>query len=70
MSKYKLNIITAHNGVEVLSLTPTTYVHTIFDDIIADWRRQQIAESKRRREEELTVKGMIHKTIKKVKELI
>lgn len=70
MSKYKLNIITAYNGVEVISLTPTTYVHTVFDDIIADWRRQQLAESKKQREEELTIKGMIRKVINKVREMI
>lgn len=65
MSKYKLNIITAHNGVEVLSLTPTTYVHTIYDDIIADWRRQQIQESKKRREEQVSLKHMFKKAIRK-----
>ena len=70
MGKYTLNVITAHNGVEVLSITPTTYVHTVFDDIIADWRKQQLAESKKQRQEELTVKGMVRKAIKKAKEMI
>jgi hypothetical protein len=62
--KFTLNIITAYNGVEVISLTPSEYVHTKFDDIIADWRRQQLRESRRRREEELTFKGIIRKIIK------
>ena len=57
--KFTLNIITAHNGVEVISLTPTEYVHTKFDDIMADWRRQQIRESMKQREKDLTVKGIL-----------
>lgn len=61
--KFTLNIITAHNGVEVLSLTPTEYVHTKFDDIMADWRRQQIREAKKQREEDLTIKGIFFRFI-------
>lgn len=61
-NKYILKVITAHNGVEVLSLTPTTYIHTIFDDIIADWRRQQIAESKKEREKK-TLKNIIRRML-------
>ena len=62
--RYTLNIITAYNGVEVISLTPTEYIHTKFDDIIADWRKQQIRESMRKREEEVTAKGILHRFIK------
>ena len=64
--KYKLNIIMAHNGVEVISLTPTEYIHTIYDDIIADWRRQRAIEIKKQREEELSLKGKF----KKIKKMI
>ena len=64
--KYKLNIITAHNGVEVISLTPTEYIHTKFDDIIADWRRQRAKELKKQREEELSFKGKL----RKIKEML
>ena len=65
MGKYKLSIITAHNGTEVLSLVPTTYVHTIFDDIIADWRRQQIRESRQQREEETSLKNIMRKLFRR-----
>ena len=62
--RFTLNIITAHNGVEVLSLTPNEYVHTKFDDIVADWRKQQIRESMRQREKDLTARGILYRFIK------
>ena len=62
--KYTLNVITAYNGVEVISLTPSEYVHTKFDDIVADWRRQQIEENMKRRKEEVSVKGIFRRVIK------
>lgn len=41
MEKYNVQLITAHNGVEVLIVEDTAYKHTIFDDIMADWREQE-----------------------------
>ena len=64
--KYKLNIITASNGVEVISLIPAEYVHTVFDDIIADWRRQHAEEIKKQREEEISFKGIIKRIRRKL----
>lgn len=40
MEKYNVSLVTAHNGVEVLVVENTSYVHTIYDDIMADWREQ------------------------------
>lgn len=40
MEKYNVSLVTAHNGVEVLIVEDTAYKHTIFDDIMADWREQ------------------------------
>lgn len=41
MEKYNVSLVTAHNGVEVLIVEDTAYKHTIFDDIMADWREQE-----------------------------
>lgn len=46
MEKYNISCITAHNGVEVLIVEDTAYKHTIFDDIMADWRKQERQERK------------------------
>ena len=39
--KYTLEIITAHNGTEVLSIRSTEYIRTEFDEIRDAWREQQ-----------------------------
>lgn len=41
MSKYTLEIITAHNGIEVISVKSTEYIRTEFDEIRDAWREQQ-----------------------------
>lgn len=48
-----LNLIVAHNGVEVLTLTPVNHTHTEFDEIMLDWRRQQIQKRKEKTESKL-----------------
>lgn len=45
-----LNLIVAHNGVEVLTLTPVNHTPTEFDEIMLDWRRQQIQKRKEKPE--------------------
>ena len=41
MSKYTLEIITAHNGIEVISVKSTEYIRTEFDEIRDAWKEQQ-----------------------------
>ena len=41
MSKYTLEIITAHNGMEIVSIRSTEYIRTEFDEIRDAWREQQ-----------------------------
>lgn len=41
MSKYQVELITAHNGAEVLIATNTAYFHTEFDDVISAWKEQE-----------------------------
>lgn len=41
MSKYTLEIITAHNGTEIVSVKSTEYIRTEFDEIRDAWREQQ-----------------------------
>lgn len=45
MEKYSISCVTAHNGVEVLIVEDTAYKHTVFDDIMADWREQNRREN-------------------------
>lgn len=46
MSKYTLEIITAHNGTEILSIRSTEYIRTEFDEIRDAWREQQRKRNK------------------------
>lgn len=59
MSKYQVQLITAHNGVEVLIATNTSYIHTEFDDIIAAWREQENKRCLLKRNEQLKAKNQI-----------
>lgn len=65
-----LNLIVAHNGVEVLTLTPVNHTHTEFDEIMLDWRRQQIQKRRNRKNEELNKKGVLYKLIRIIKMMI
>lgn len=59
MSKYQVQLITAHNGVEVLIATNTAYIHTEFDDIIAAWREQENKRCLLKRNEQMKIKNQI-----------
>ena len=37
-NKFVIKNLTAHNGSEVLIVKSRDYVHSIYDDIITDWR--------------------------------
>lgn len=68
MSKYQVELITAHNGAEVLITTNTAYFHTEFDDIISAWREQ---ERKRRTQDRSNGnKSKIYKIINTIRRLI
>lgn len=41
MKKCNIEIVVAHNGVEVIIARNTEYIHTELDDIISDWREQE-----------------------------
>lgn len=41
IGKYKMEIIAAHNGAEVIHIKSTEYVHTKYDKIMSDWRNQE-----------------------------
>ena len=41
MSRYIMEIITAHNGMEIISIRSTEYIRTEFDEIRDAWREQQ-----------------------------
>jgi hypothetical protein len=41
MQKCNIEIVTAHNGAEVIILRKTEYIHTKLDDIRSDWREQE-----------------------------
>lgn len=49
MQKYKMEIIQAHNGAEIISLTKNEYRWTEFDSIMQAYREQQWALRKRNR---------------------
>ena len=36
-----MEIITAHNGAEVIHIISTEYVHTNYHKIMSDWRNQE-----------------------------
>lgn len=36
-----MEIITAHNGMEIVSIRSTEYIRTEFDEIRDAWRKQQ-----------------------------
>ena len=62
--KYVLNVVQCYDGTEVVFVSSTEYIHTVYDDIIADWRRQHSEELKRQRKKEVSVKGILRKLIK------
>ena len=41
MSRYIMEIITAHNGMEIVSIRSAEYIRTEFDEIRDAWREQQ-----------------------------
>ena len=41
MNRYIMEIITAHNGMEIVSIRSTEYIRTEFDEIRDAWREQQ-----------------------------
>lgn len=42
-----MEVITAHNGVEVISVRKTDYIHTECDKVIAAWREQEYNKRKK-----------------------
>lgn len=56
MCRYSVQLITAHNGVEVLIAANTAYVHTEFDDIISAWREQENKRKANARKKQVVAK--------------
>ena len=46
MRKIQMEVITAHNGAEVIIFHRTEYVHTEFDRIRSEWREQELQKQK------------------------
>lgn len=46
MKKYAMEVILAHNGVEVISVNNTSYVYTECDKVMAAWREQEYKRKK------------------------
>lgn len=68
MSKYQVELITAHNGAEVLIATNTAYFHTEFDDIISAWREQK--RKQRIKDNSNGIKSKISKTLKTIRRFV
>ena len=70
MEKYTLKVVVSHDGTEVILAEPIMRQSTIYDEIILDWRRQQIQERRNRKNEELNKKGVLYKLIRIIKMMI
>lgn len=46
MKKYAMEVIIAHNGVEVISVKDTSYAYTECDKVMAAWREQEYKSNK------------------------
>ena len=48
MKKIQMEVVTAHNGAEVIIFHRTDYVHTEFDKIRSEWREQEMKKNKKK----------------------